>query len=231
MSRPKKVMAKTGKPASNQLPKVEVAKAAASNDRVVFTAEDKELLEKQESVIASNIGAFLVLGEALYVIKEHDLQKVSDSKLTFDEYCSRKWGFGQAYAYRLISCYKCVKHLRDQLAPNGVILYPANEAQVRPLTSLSPEDQVKAWISALKRANGGVITAAIVESVADGMGAQKASKLDIAELIKNADAKAEHKKLKTIANIVAKVRQTNPAVLNVKVLLGIISKIEKTLKS
>jgi hypothetical protein len=67
---------------------------------------------------------------------------VLEPKLTFERYCEEKWGFGQAYAYRLIRGYECVKNLKVHLAPQGVTVFPTNEAQVRPLTSLPPKEQV-----------------------------------------------------------------------------------------
>jgi hypothetical protein len=139
---------------------------------LVFTEADKALLETQESVIAKYIGAFLLVGEALAIIKGRELQRILDPKLTFDEYCSKKWGFGQAYAYRLISGYECVANLRDSLAPQGVTVFPTNEAQVRPLTSLPPKDQVKAWSQVLKKAEGNV-TATLVLNIVKGASAKK----------------------------------------------------------
>ena len=199
---------------------------AESKDAVVFTPEDKGLLEKQESVIASNIGAFLLIGEALSVIKGRDLQKVSDPNLTFDQYCSNKWGFGQAYAYRLISGFECVKHLREVLSLKGVILFPANEAQVRPLTNLSPEEQVEAWSAVLKKAKGGGITAAMVDEAVTGE-PEKSGKSKAAKDPRVAAAKAEHKKLRTIAKLVGNALKVKPEKRNLKRLTTLLVKIQK----
>jgi len=141
--------------------KIESVEIIPSRGVLVFTEADKVLLEAQESVIEKYLGAFLLVGEALSIIKGRELQRMLDPKLTFDEYCSKKWGFGQAYAYRLISGYDCVKNLKDVMIPQGVTVFPTNEAQVRPLTSLSPENQVKAWDQILKKADGNV-TATLV---------------------------------------------------------------------
>jgi len=228
----KKVAAKAGKSVNQQTVEVTAEVVVESKDKTVFTAADKADLEKQEGVIASNVGAFLVLGEALSVIKDRELHKITEPTLNFDAYCAKKWGFGEKYAYRLISSYKCVQHLKTQLAPNGVTLFPTNEAQVRNMASLSPEDQVKIWSAVLKKANGGGITAATVDEVVAGK-AEKSTKPNATFLTESekADktAKAEHKKLKTIAKLVEKARKVDPAELNLKKLLDILDKIEELL--
>ena len=229
MSKSKKDAAKTGKRREwKPDAEVEVMKAVESKNEAVFTADDKALLAKQESVIASNVGAFLLLGEALSIIKGRDLQKTTDPKLTFDEYCSKKWGFGKAYAYRLISGYECVTHLKGQMAPNGVTLFPTNEAQVRPLTGLSPEKQVQAWSDVLKKANGGSVTAAMVDDVVEGS-ADNTTKPEAAVDRKVVAAKAEHKKLNTIAKIIEKALKVDPAERSIRELTEILTKIQKLL--
>jgi hypothetical protein len=194
-----------------------------------FTAADKVLLQTQEQVIASNVGAFLRLGEALSVIKSRNLQKITDPNLKFEDYCSSKWGFGQAYAYKLIAAYQCSKHLQDTMAPNGVTAFPSNEAQVRPLTKLEKTDQVKAWSAVLQKANGGTITAAMVEEVVgdEESGSDTKTTTDA----KAAAGKAARKTLSAIAKLVEKAMQMDPAEINIKKLQFIIEKIEKLLQS
>jgi len=229
VSKTKKVKTKAEKPAYWQPPvKSETEKPAESKDAPVFTVEDKALLAKQEGVIASNIGAFLLIGEALSIIKKRDLQKILEPTLDFDAYCAKKWDFGEKYAYRLINSYECVKHLKEQMTPNGVTLFPLNEAQVRPLTSLLPEEQVKTWSAVLQKANGGSITAAMVEEVLTGKGAKSSKSGKTAET-KTADAKAEHKKLKTIARLIEKAKQIDAADLNFKKFKELLDKIEELL--
>jgi hypothetical protein len=229
MNRPKNIGVKTESKKTWVPPgKVEATKTDESKKAPVFTADDKALLEKQEGVIASNIGAFLVLGEALSIIKGRDLQKITDPNLTFDEYCTKKWGFGKTYAYRLIGGYDCVDNLKDHLAPNGVTLFPANEAQVRPLTSLLPGEQVKAWSAVLKKANGGGVTAAMVEEVLEET-AGKPAKSYRKSKTGDANAKAELKKLKTITRLVEKALEIDPAERTIKKLSDVLIKIQELL--
>jgi len=217
---------KTGRLANLQTFEVEAVEIPEPKNLGVFTAADKALLEKQERVIAANIGAFLLLGEALAIIKGRELQRILHAELTFNEYCSKKWGFGQAYAYRLIRGYECVKNLKDAMAPHGVTVFPTNEAQVRPLASLPPEEQVKAWSRVLEKARGNV-TAALVENLAHGPATPKNGAMDSAKgSVGQAGSSAEHKKLVAIARLVEKALQVQPAKRSIKALSGILMKIQ-----
>jgi len=210
-----------------QSAKSKAAKTTESKEEVVFTAKDKALLMKAESVIASNIGAFLRLGEALCLIRDRNLQKITDPRLTFDEYCSKKWGFGKAYAYRLIGGYECVQNLKAQLASKRVNVFPTNEAQVRPLTSLSPDFQVRAWMKVLKKAKPGGITAAMVEDAVKGPAAKPARAFRVS--IDPAAAKAVHKKLATIAKLVGHGLMVRPEDRSVSKLSLVLEKIQNLL--
>ena len=222
---------------------VEAAKAE-SKDAVTCTADDKAMLQNQEKVIAANVGAFLVLGEALSVIKSRNLQKITDPNLKFEDYCSLKWGFGQAYAYRLISAYECVKHLKQAMTPNGVTAFPTNEAQVRPLTKLEPDEQVTAWSAVLKKANGGVVTAEMVEEVVKGMGEKPTTTETATEGETEAEDAIEHKsdakatadkaarrKLVAISKVINQVKKTDLTTLSPQKFREFIDKIEKLLQS
>jgi len=208
--------------------KVESVETNKSRDVFVFSEADKVLLATQERVIAQYIGAFLLVGEALAIIKGRDLQRLLDPRLTFDEYCSKKWGFGQAYAYRLISGYECVANLKAHMAPQGVVVFPTNEAQVRPLTSLPPKDQLKAWDQVLKKADGNV-TATLVFNIVKGVSAKKSDKSSANEKAGGAGANAEQEKLKAIAKLVEKGLSVKPANRSIKELIGILTKIQNLL--
>jgi len=207
---------------------IESVEIMPSRGVLVFTDADKVLLETQESVIEKYLGAFLLVGEALSIIKGRELQRMVDPKLTFDEYCSKKWGFGQAYAYRLISGYECVKNLKDQLAPTGIKVFPTNEAQVRPLASLPPEKQVKAWAQVLKKADGNV-TATLVFNIVKGVSAKKPDKSDASEKTVEAGAIANVKTLTKIANIVDKALEVTPKRRTVKMLSAVLEQIQDLL--
>src|SRR5271170_1476290 len=60
--------------------KVVAAENQSSRGVLVFTEADKVLLETQESVIEKYLGAFLLVGEALSIIKGRELQRMLDPK-------------------------------------------------------------------------------------------------------------------------------------------------------
>ena len=211
------------------------AKAKAKTKEVhTFSESDRALFQAQEKVIASNQGAFLVLGEALHLIKKGNLHEISHPDLDFDEYCSKKWGFGQQYAYRLMAAYLCVKNLKDALTPKQVTTFPVNESQVRHIAGLDPEEQVKVWSTVLEKANGQTITAKLVEESAGGgstnSGAET-SKTTSAEATdpkaQKAEAKANTRKLAQILKAIEKFKKTAAEDMSIKFLQEIITKIEE----
>ncbi len=200
----------------------------------VYTDEDKKKFEQCKLTIKDNLSGFLKIGEALTIIQKRELQKIIDAKLKFDDFCEQL-GFGKAYGYRNMKAYECVEHLKAALGPNGVTLFPTNEAQVRPLTKLEPAEQVKIWSAVLKKAAGGTITAALVEELAGGGSSSKtndapAAKTDAKDAKAQAKkAKAEHKALVAIGKLVEKAKLIDTAELNLKKLKDILDKIEALL--
>ncbi|MCP3940038.1 MAG: hypothetical protein GY710_00955 [Desulfobacteraceae bacterium] len=64
----------------------------------------------------------------------------------------------------------CEKQIQTESSPQQQIILPINEAQTRPLTKLSPDDQVKAWGLVLEQLNDGKkLTAALVSKAAKGV--------------------------------------------------------------
>lgn len=114
-----------------------------------------------ERVIERGLNTFVEVGTALLEIRDNRLYK--DGYSTFEEYCRERWDMQRAYAYRLIGAAEVVANL----SPIGDIL-PATETQARPLASLSPDVQLKAWQEVLDIAPDGKVTAALVEKVVEG---------------------------------------------------------------
>ena len=64
----------------------------------------------------------------------------------------------------------CEKHNQTESHPAQEIILPINEAQTRPLTKLTPDDQVKAWGIVLEQLNDGKkLTAALVNKAVKGV--------------------------------------------------------------
>ena len=111
------------------------------------------------------------------------------------------------------------------MAPQGVVVFPTNEAQVRPLTSLLPKEQVKAWSQVLKKADGNV-TATLVFNIVKGVSAKKSDKTTAGKEASGAGAEAEQKKLNAIAKLVEKALSVKPAKRSIKGLSEVLEKIQ-----
>jgi hypothetical protein len=148
----------------------------------IVSLEEAETLKECEETIRQNLHGFIEVGQALGRIQQERLYR--GKYKTFEEYCRTEWDFARAYAYRLVSAASVVKRLevspigdggksgtkRSDL-PDGHIVLPATESQVRPLTRLTdPKQQIAAWKKVLKAAPRGAdnvprVTAEIVERV------------------------------------------------------------------
>lgn len=122
-----------------------------------LTKIESSILAECETVIERGLSSFIDVGNALLKIRDGRLYKAEFA--TFEEYCRERWGMSRIHAHRLIESAGVV----ENLLPIGNIV-PANEAQARPLVSLSPAEQVAAWQEV--RESGKPITAALVESIA-----------------------------------------------------------------
>jgi hypothetical protein len=98
-----------------------------------------------EQTIERGLKTFYEVGTALLAIRDGRLYRQGHE--TFETYYKERWGFQKAYAYRLIEAAQTA----DRVSPIGDIR-PTNEAQVRPLTRLEPEQQKEAWERAVETA-------------------------------------------------------------------------------
>jgi len=92
-----------------------------------------------ERIIESGQSGFYQTGKSLREVRDERLYRelLFDS---FNAYLKNRWDMGRAQAYRLIEASRVI----DNLSPIGDTL-PENEAQLRPLTSLAPNDQRRIW--------------------------------------------------------------------------------------
>jgi hypothetical protein len=109
-----------------------------------------------ETVIESGWATFVQVGFALATIKENDLFR--EQYGSFEQYCREKWQYSERYANHLISAAQVFRHLSANCSEHK----PCHEAQVRPLTGLTPEQAQAAWELAVKTAAGRRITARAV---------------------------------------------------------------------
>jgi hypothetical protein len=92
-----------------------------------------------ERIIASGRSGFYQTGKSLREVRDDRLYRelLFDS---FNAYLKNRWDMGRAQAYRLIEASRVI----DNLSPIGDTL-PENEAQLRPLTTLTAVDQRRIW--------------------------------------------------------------------------------------
>ncbi len=109
-----------------------------------------------EAVIERGLHTFVDVGTALLEIRDQRLYR--ERWASFEDYCRERWGMSRPRAYQIIDAAKVVAALST-----NVDTLPGNEAQVRPLTALPPEQQREAWTLAVETAPGGKVTGAHVE--------------------------------------------------------------------
>ena len=120
------------------------------------TALVTQQLNAYEAVIERGLNTFMEVGAALLAIRDERLYRVEFG--TFEDYCRERWGMSKRHANRLISATETIEHL-GPLGPD------VTERQIRPLTSLEPDDQRLAWQLVTETAPNGKVTADHVKSV------------------------------------------------------------------
>jgi hypothetical protein len=127
----------------------------------VITLTDREAQELQacEAIIARGLNTFIEVGTALLAIRDQRLYRATHK--SFEDYCHDRWQMGRSRSYQLIDA--------AQVAGNVSTIVdtpkPTHESQLRPLTSLEPQEQRSAWTQAVAESNGKQPTAAKVKEV------------------------------------------------------------------
>lgn len=131
-----------------------------AQDEASLSESEQNQLARLEETIERGLKTFVDVGTALIVVRDSRLYRQDYG--TFEDYCQQRWGMQRKYAYKLIAAAEVVQNL----SPIGDIL-PATESQARPLTPLAPNEQREVWAKAVATAQGGKVTAAHVQRVAD----------------------------------------------------------------
>jgi hypothetical protein len=103
---------------------------------------------------------FYEVGKALEAIRDRRLYRGEFS--SFESYCADRWDLARSTAYQMIRAAAVVDNVRDCTQEHTV---PDNEAQARPLTKLSPDQQREVWVIVVETAPEGGVTAKHVEAV------------------------------------------------------------------
>ncbi|MBT3375306.1 MAG: hypothetical protein HN742_35400 [Lentisphaerae bacterium] len=138
---------------------IEEAKAA----REMMCEDRLDRLYCCERIIDKGLKGALSAAYALTTIRDEGLYQLKQYQ-TFEDYLVREWGFSKSRGYQLIDAFRVVENIHTC----GPDLHPPeNEAQVRPLVQLEPQEQVAVWQGALQEAGHGRVTARLVQKVKD----------------------------------------------------------------
>lgn len=109
----------------------------------------RKRLEEAEQKIQVGLLKFVEVGRELRRIRDERLYRGADDA-TFEDYIQRRWKMTRAHAYRFIKAAECY----EDVSKLETTVLPVNEAQVRPMTSLSASERRTAWQEA-RRISGG----------------------------------------------------------------------------
>jgi len=126
-------------------------------------------LERCETEIRKDLGAFVRVGQAMLEIKERKLYREKYS--TFEQYCQQSWGYKRHYAYHLLSAAAVCSEMLTMVN----ISPPENERQVGPLHGLSGEEAAAAWKRAAEVAGSRRITGHMVKNAVQRFVRQRVS--------------------------------------------------------
>lgn len=146
------VCASKGKGGASVSGQVEIAMSAgeivvhqANREIQPLTDIERADLAQHEAIIERGLQTFVEVGNALLAIRDGRLYR--EKWPTFEAYCQCRWGFAGSRARQLIGAAKAMVNLESVTN-----VTPANEAQVRPLVPLGPEEQRRAWAQAIETA-------------------------------------------------------------------------------
>jgi hypothetical protein len=126
---------------------------------IPLSCSEKEKLAECEATISKGWPTFISVGKALAEIRNAKLYRGEFS--TFEAYCREKWQYQKVYVYRLISAAELV----TQLLPMGNFSLQ-HESQIRPLIGLSTEEAIQTLKKAELAAQGGEVTAKLIQAAA-----------------------------------------------------------------
>lgn len=124
-----------------------------------LTSAEQTNLNVLEGRIARGLETFYEVGEALILIRQHKLYRITYR--TFEDYCAQRWHIGRASAYRMIDA----AEVKDACLHFGDTPLPTNEAQVRALKAAPKDQQAAIWQKARESAPNGKVTANHIHQV------------------------------------------------------------------
>ncbi len=140
--------------------------------------------------------AFYEAGAALLKLRSKRLYRSTHS--TFEVYCRERFGFTRRHVDYLVLGSQVVENLL--LRTNGSQILPTSERQVRPLTTLEPDEQREVWQQAVVVAGGKLPSGRIVKGIVE--------RLKEKPLVKASDL-CQVGQVFTLAGLVEKERKYN----------------------
>ncbi len=126
----------------------------------ILNSLERTNLRNLEKIIEKGCQTFFEVGAALLEINAQRLYR--ETHKSFNGYCNEKWGFTGTRARQLMGGAEVAKQV--ERATNVGI---SNEAQARPLTTISEEERPAVWAEAVEIADGGSPTMAQVQEAVD----------------------------------------------------------------
>ncbi|MFB2919890.1 hypothetical protein [Aerosakkonema funiforme] len=119
-----------------------------------------------EAKIRQHQQAFDEVGNALIALRDKRLYRSTHD--TFERYCQEQWDMTSRRANQLIKAAEVIQNLKANNNGNNCSqMLPANEAQIRYLTSLTPEQQCEVWQKAVEKSPNGKPTASLVKEMTE----------------------------------------------------------------
>jgi hypothetical protein len=177
-----------GRAAINRLTKLENQKPHLPAH--LTQGEEQEFFQ-EELIVRNGLANIWEMGRALKRIR--DMRYYRKYYPTFEEYLKKRWDLGPAYCSRLIDSADMITLLGSHVTETDL---PANEWQARQLLGLEPEKAALVWRQVLEKADGGLVTAALVKEVVLKLvprePKQKAGRPRWGSLVKAAKASLDH---------------------------------------
>lgn len=151
-----------------------------------LTIEEKRTkLADLERMFEARVKIFLKSGGILKEIRDSGLYKINYP--TFEIYCKERWNFSRQTAYNYIDAFDVIENLKSQNEMSTIVdkIYislPNNEAQIRELKKLPPDQQAEVWQETCKETNGSPTARAVKEKVEEKLNSSPGQFEEITEL-------------------------------------------------
>ncbi len=161
-----------------------------------LTVDERSELEKNEKTIAKGLQTFYDVGHALADIRDRKLYRAEYE--TFDNYCTKRWGFSDRRARQLIAAADITENI-GTIVPVSEL----KEGQVRELASVPPNEQRLVYQLAHELTEGNVTASAVrsLAAIANGVIASGYVEVDDGIQKKWTDLEPEQKRAVLQANL------------------------------